>query len=112
LDSAILSALEDDPFASARQLSRPTHLHSKTVYRRLTQPLGFIVHHLRWVPRTPQRNRKIERFRQILETTTKHSHDETTIANFIHHYIFAWKHSSLEITPQTACDGISWLQEN
>jgi hypothetical protein len=38
-DQAILAALEDSPFASVRQLSRPTHLHSTTVYRRLTKSL-------------------------------------------------------------------------
>jgi hypothetical protein len=49
-DSAILAALEDSPFASVRQPSRLTYLHSTTVYRRLTQSLGFVAHHLRWVP--------------------------------------------------------------
>jgi hypothetical protein len=42
----ILAALEDSALASVRQLSRLTHLPSTTVYRRLTQSLGFVVRHL------------------------------------------------------------------
>jgi DNA-binding IclR family transcriptional regulator len=42
----ILAALEDNPFASVRQLSRLTHLPSTTVYRRLTQSLGFAARHV------------------------------------------------------------------
>jgi hypothetical protein len=49
-DQAILAALEDKPFASVRQLSRLTDFPSTTVYRRLTQSLGFVARHLRWVP--------------------------------------------------------------
>jgi hypothetical protein len=45
----ILAVLEDSPFASVRELSRLIHLPSTTVYRRLTQSLGFVAHHLRWV---------------------------------------------------------------
>jgi transposase len=40
-DQTILAALEDSPFALARQLSRLTHLPSTTVYRRLTQSPGL-----------------------------------------------------------------------
>jgi hypothetical protein len=46
-DQAVLAALEDSPFASVRQLSQLTHLPSAIVYRRLTQSLGFVAHHLR-----------------------------------------------------------------
>jgi hypothetical protein len=49
-DQAILAALEDSSFASVRQLSPLTHFPSTTVYRRLTQSLGFVARHLRWVP--------------------------------------------------------------
>jgi hypothetical protein len=49
-DHAILTALEDGPFASVRQLSGLTHLPSTNVYRRLTQSLGFVARHLRRVP--------------------------------------------------------------
>jgi hypothetical protein len=46
-DQARIAALEDSPFASVQQLSRPIHLPSMFVYRRLTQSLGFVAHHLR-----------------------------------------------------------------
>jgi hypothetical protein len=46
-DQDILATLEDSPFASVRQLSRLTYLPSTTVYRRLTQSLGFVARHLR-----------------------------------------------------------------
>jgi hypothetical protein len=49
-DQASLVALEDSPFASVQQLSRLTHLPSTAVYRRLTQLLGSVARHLRWVP--------------------------------------------------------------
>jgi hypothetical protein len=49
-DHVILASLEDSPFALARQLSRLAHLRSTTVHRRLTRSLGFVAHHLRWVP--------------------------------------------------------------
>jgi hypothetical protein len=45
-DQVILPALDDNPFASVRQLSRPNHLPSTTVYRRLTQSLGFVARQL------------------------------------------------------------------
>jgi hypothetical protein len=45
-DEAILTALEDSPFALVRQLSRLTHLPSTTIYRCLTQSLGFAARHL------------------------------------------------------------------
>jgi transposase InsO family protein len=57
-------------------------------------------------PYTPQHNGKTERLWQTLETTTGPSHDETIIANLIHHDNFVWKHSSLGITPQAARHGI------
>jgi hypothetical protein len=38
-DQAVLAALEENPFASVRQLSRLTHRPSTTVYRRLPQSL-------------------------------------------------------------------------
>jgi hypothetical protein len=48
-DEAILATLEDSPFASMQQLSRLTHFPSTTIDRRLTQWLGFVARHLRWV---------------------------------------------------------------
>jgi hypothetical protein len=60
---------------------------------------------------TLSHNGKIERFWLTLATTTGSSHDETTIANFIHHYNFVWKHSSLGVAPQAACNGIPRLDQ-
>jgi hypothetical protein len=60
-DQVILVALEDNPFASVRQLSRLTHLSSTTVYRRLTQLLGFVVRRLRWMPHALSDAQKGER---------------------------------------------------
>jgi hypothetical protein len=49
-DQAILAALGDSLFASVRQLSGLTRLPSTIIYRRLAHSLGFVAHHLRWVP--------------------------------------------------------------
>jgi hypothetical protein len=46
-DQAILFTLDQNPFASVRQLSQLTHIPSTTIYRRLTQSLGFTTRHLR-----------------------------------------------------------------
>jgi DNA-binding Lrp family transcriptional regulator len=51
-DRAILSALEENPFASVRQLSWLTHTPATSVYRCLTEPLGFVARLFRLVPRT------------------------------------------------------------
>jgi hypothetical protein len=45
-DEAILSALDESPFASVQQLSRLTHLPPMTACRRLNQFLGFAARHL------------------------------------------------------------------
>jgi hypothetical protein len=60
-DRVILTVLEDSPFASVRELSRLAHLPSTSVYRRLTQSLGFVARHLRWVPHALSDARKGER---------------------------------------------------
>jgi hypothetical protein len=60
-DQAISAALEDIPFTSMRQLSGLTHLPSTTIYRRLTQSLGFVVCRLRWVPHALSDAQKYER---------------------------------------------------
>jgi hypothetical protein len=49
-DQAILPALEDSQFSPVRQLFQLTHLPSTTLYRRLTQSLGFVARYLRWMP--------------------------------------------------------------
>jgi hypothetical protein len=68
-DQAILAALEDIPFASMRQLSRLTHLPSTIIYHLLTQSLGFVARHLRWVPHTlsdAQKGDRVSLFRRRL----------------------------------------------
>jgi hypothetical protein len=42
----ILRALQELPFSSVRQLSRPTHLSKTMVCRRLSEKLGLIARHL------------------------------------------------------------------
>jgi transposase len=50
IDQAITLALNDEPFASIRQIARKTLLPRSTIYRHLTNSMGFVVKHLRWVP--------------------------------------------------------------
>jgi histone-lysine N-methyltransferase SETMAR len=69
-DLAILSSLDENPFASVRQLSRLTHLPRMTVYNRLTQTLGFTARHLRWVPHILsgiQKETRVELSKQLLK---------------------------------------------
>jgi hypothetical protein len=49
-DEAILSTLNENPFASVWQLSRFTHIHPTAVDGYLIQSLAFTACHLRWVP--------------------------------------------------------------
>jgi hypothetical protein len=46
VEAAILKALINNPFSAVRELSRLTWLSRSTVHRRLTESLGFTVHHL------------------------------------------------------------------
>jgi histone-lysine N-methyltransferase SETMAR len=50
VDSAILTALGEALFSSFRELAKATCFPLTTVYRHLTQSLGFTVRYLRWVP--------------------------------------------------------------
>lgn len=86
IDEAILAALEEQPFASVRQLSRATHLASSTVYSHLTQKLGYTVRHLRWVPHILSEADKIVRAQlscqlmELLEAQRRRSwHDIVTL---------------------------------
>jgi hypothetical protein len=68
-DQAILTAREYSPFAAVRQLLRLTHLPSTTIYRRLTQSLGFVARHLRWVPHAlsdVQKGERVNLSRRVL----------------------------------------------
>jgi histone-lysine N-methyltransferase SETMAR len=69
-DRAILWALDEQPFASIRQIARLTHLPRSTVHRRLTRSLGFLVHHLRWVPHLWSQSQKENRARLSRELLT------------------------------------------
>jgi hypothetical protein len=50
VDEAILTALDEFPFPSVRELSRRICLPRPTMHRHLTQSLRFTVRHLRWIP--------------------------------------------------------------
>jgi hypothetical protein len=68
-DHAILTRLEDIPFASVWQLSRLIHLPSTTTCHSLTKSLGFVVRQLRWVPYALSDVQKVKRVnlsRQLL----------------------------------------------
>jgi hypothetical protein len=70
-DEAILSSLDEKPFASMHQLSRLTHIPPTTVYRRLTNSLEFTARYLRWVPHArshAQKTPRVELSRQLLRT--------------------------------------------
>jgi hypothetical protein len=63
-DEVIPSALGETPFASVRQLARRKHLSAATVYRWLTQSLGFTACHLRWVPHLLSGAQKLKQVQQ------------------------------------------------
>jgi hypothetical protein len=63
-NEAILSALGKTPFALIHQLARFTNLSAATVYRWLTQLLGFTACHLRWVPHLLSGAQKLEQVQQ------------------------------------------------
>jgi hypothetical protein len=72
IDQAILDALEHYSFSSIWELACLTCVPTTTVHRYLTQSLGFVVKHLRWVPHTltpPQKTEcailSIELLRQL-----------------------------------------------
>jgi hypothetical protein len=49
-DDAILDALQQQPFSSVSELAKLTCIPRSTVHQHLTQTLGFVVKHFRWVP--------------------------------------------------------------
>jgi hypothetical protein len=63
VDNVILEALDQTPFASLRELAKAICILRTTVWRRLTESLGFIVKHLPWVPHSltdAQRQNRID----------------------------------------------------
>jgi hypothetical protein len=68
-DKAHLPLLDQNPFASTRQLSRLTHVPATTIYRRLKESLGFTLRHPRWTPHAlsdAQTARRVDLSRQLL----------------------------------------------
>jgi histone-lysine N-methyltransferase SETMAR len=69
VDGAILKALSDAPFSSIRELAKATCFPVSTVYRHLTQHLGFVLKHLRWVPHeltADQKGQRVALSKQLL----------------------------------------------
>jgi hypothetical protein len=60
IDQGILDVLGQYPFSSIRDLARLTCIPTPTIYRHLTQSLGFVVKYLRWVPHTLAPTQKME----------------------------------------------------
>jgi hypothetical protein len=84
---AILLALNEQSFSSIRQLARLTHLPRTTVHMRLTQPLGFQIRHLGWVPHRLseiQQSNRVELSRIFVSLLTTQQercwHDVLTLA--------------------------------
>jgi hypothetical protein len=61
IDNAILDALERHPFSSIRELAQLTCIPRSTAHRQLTQSLGLVVRHLRWVPHSLTAVQKAQR---------------------------------------------------
>jgi hypothetical protein len=68
IDNAILDALTKQPFSSVREpaqltcITRSTlHAPRSIVHRHLTQSLGFVVKHLRWIPYNLMAPQKVKR---------------------------------------------------
>jgi histone-lysine N-methyltransferase SETMAR len=63
-------AIEHSPNSSVRQLAQETNVPSTSVYRYLTQKLGYVHRSLRWIPHTLSQSNKIQRVelsKQLLE---------------------------------------------
>jgi hypothetical protein len=61
IDKTILDSLEKQSFSSIRELAQLICIPRSTVHRHLTQSLGFVVKHLRWVPHSLTPARKAQR---------------------------------------------------
>jgi hypothetical protein len=107
-DTAILLALDEQPFVSVRQLARLTHLPRTTVHRRLTESLEFRVRHLRWMPHILLDSQKVARVtlsRELLRVLNQQRvrswHDIVTLdeswlyLNMYHEFI--WLQPDVEV---------------
>jgi hypothetical protein len=61
INQIILNSIEQHPFSSIRELAPIICIPTIAVYRYLTQSLGFVVKHLRWVPQSLTPTQKTER---------------------------------------------------
>jgi hypothetical protein len=61
IDNTIMDALEEQPFSSIRELDQLTCIPRSTGHRHLTQSLGFVAKHLRWVPHSLTAAQKAQR---------------------------------------------------
>jgi hypothetical protein len=61
IENTILDALEKPPFSSIRELAKLTCIPTITVHQHLTQLLGFVVKHLRWVLQSRKEAQKAQR---------------------------------------------------
>lgn len=66
-DKLILKELEEEPFASVRQIARTTGIPKSTVYRHLTEKLNYVNMHLKWIPHKLTTEQKHERVACSLE---------------------------------------------
>ena len=50
IDFRIKDVVDEEPFLSVRQIATLTGIPKSTVFERLTEKLGYISKHLKWVP--------------------------------------------------------------
>jgi hypothetical protein len=93
-DEDILSALQELPFSSVRQLSRATRVPKAMAYRRLSRKLGFIARDLRCVPQIQSDHRKTTRVQcstvlltKLLGYNARDWHDIVTLDKSEFYYI-------------------------
>jgi hypothetical protein len=50
INQAIIAVLEEQPFSPVRELTKRTDIPLSMVHRRLTNSMGFVLKHVRWIP--------------------------------------------------------------
>ena len=77
IDQAITLALNEEPFASIRQIARKTLLPRSTIFRHLTLSMGFVMKHLRWVPHNlsdDQKQMRVDKSNDLLQLLNSMKH--------------------------------------
>ena len=77
-DLKIIEVLNEYPFASVRQIARTTGIPKSTVYFKLTQKLGFVNMHLKWVPHSlndMQKKTRVSISKQLLKILHSAKHN-------------------------------------